>query len=205
MSLAQRLYEGIDLGSRGAVGLITYMRTDSTRVSPVAVEQAREWITGEFGDSYIPKAPRLFGKKNQKSAQEAHEAVRPTDVTLHPQDVAGFLDADAARLYELIWLRFVSSQMSPAVYDTTTVDFDLTGGTGRSYLFRSTGSVVKFQGFTRLYLEATEAGDHRRLDDMDPLPAMETGDVGELLGLDPKQHFTQPPPRFSEASLVKEL
>ena len=205
MSLAQRLYEGVDLGSRGAVGLITYMRTDSTRVSPVAVGQAREWITGEFGDSYVPKAPRLFGKNNQKSAQEAHEAVRPTDVTLHPQDMAGFLDPDAARLYELIWLRFVASQMSPAVYDTTTVDFDLRGGTGRSYLYRSTGSVVKFQGFTRLYQEATEAGDHRRLDDLDPLPAIDTGDTGDLLGLDPKQHFTQPPPRFSEASLVKEL
>jgi DNA topoisomerase-1 len=205
MSLAQRLYEGIELGSRGAVGLITYMRTDSTRVSPAAVGQAREWITSEFGDSYVPAAPRTFGKNNQKGAQEAHEAVRPTDVSLHPQDVAAFLNADEARLYELIWLRFVSGQMSPAVYDTTTLDFDLRGKSGRSYLYRSSGSVVKFDGFTRLYVEATESGDHRRLDDLEPLPPVDKGDTSELLGVDPKQHFTQPPPRFSEASLVKEL
>lgn len=205
MSLAQRLYEGVDLGSRGAVGLITYMRTDSTRVSPVAVEQARGWIGQEFGKDYMAPGPRLFGKNNQKGAQEAHEAIRPTDVTLHPQDVAAFVDDDAARLYELIWLRFVASQMAAAVYDTTTVDFDLQGGSGRIYDFRSTGSVVKFPGFTRLYLEATEAGEHRRLDDLEPLPPLDEGDEAELEGIDPRQHFTQPPPRFSEASLVKEL
>jgi DNA topoisomerase-1 len=205
MSVAQRLYEGVEIGARGTTGLITYMRTDSTRVSPVAVEAARGWIRDEFGDPFVASAPRLWVGNRQKAAQDAHEAVRPTDVTLHPSEAARFLERDAARLYELIWLRFVAGQMSPAVYDTTTLDFDQRGASGRSYLFRATGSVVKFQGFTRLYLEATEAGEHRRLDDLEPLPAMEKGDESELLRLEPRQHFTQPPPRYSEASLVKEL
>src|SRR5690606_14941074 len=118
---------------------------------------------------------------------------------------AQHLDADQARLYELIWLRFVASQMTPAVYDTTTVDFDLTGETRKQYVFRATGSIVKFPGFTRLYVEATEVGDYQRLDDLEPLPELAQGDAAELKSLEPKQHFTQPPPRFSEASLVKEL
>ncbi|MDP2959031.1 MAG: type I DNA topoisomerase [Longimicrobiales bacterium] len=205
MSVAQRLYEGLDVGARGSAGLITYMRTDSTRVSPTAVGQAREWVSGEFGKDYVAAAPQLWGGNQQKGAQEAHEAIRPTDVTLHPSEAARYLEGDQARLYELIWLRFVSGQMAPAVYDTTTVDFDLRGADGRAYLFRATGSVVKFEGFTRLYLEATEAGEHRRLDDLEPLPALDEGDFGELRTLEPRQHFTQPPPRFSEASLVREL
>jgi DNA topoisomerase-1 len=205
MVTAQRLYEGVELGERGPVGLITYMRTDSTRVSPTAVESAREWITGQFGKEYLASSPRLWAGKQQKGAQEAHEAIRPTDPHLEPSDVSRFLESDEARLYELIWLRFVASQMAEAVYDTTTVDFLLRGKGGRSYLFRATGSVVKFQGFTRLYLEATEEGEHRRLDDLEPLPALSEGQVAELLSLEPKQHFTQPPPRYSEASLVKEL
>jgi DNA topoisomerase-1 len=205
MSVAQRLYEGVEIGARGTTGLITYMRTDSTRVSPVAVDAAREWIQGEFGGPFVASAPRLWSGSQQKAAQDAHEAVRPTDVTLHPSEAARYLERDAARLYELIWLRFVAGQMSPAVYDTTTLDFDQRGASGRSYLFRASGSVVKFEGFTRLYLEATEAGEHRRLDDLEPLPAMEKGDESELLRIEPRQHFTQPPPRFSEASLVKEL
>ena len=205
MSNAQRLYEGIELGGRGAVGLITYMRTDSTRVSGEAVNQARTWVTEEFGDEYVPSSPRLWGGKQAKAAQDAHEAIRPTDVSLHPDDMRAFLDHDAARLYEVIWLRFVASQMSPAVHDTTTVDFPLSGASGRAYLFRSTGSIVKFQGFTRLYLEATEAGDHRRLDDLEPLPDLNVGDQASLDGIDPRQHFTQPPPRFSEASLVRDM
>ncbi len=205
MSNAQRLYEGQDLGGRGQVGLITYMRTDSTRVSAGAVEQARDWVKGEFGDEYVPKAPRLYGGKQQAASQDAHEAIRPTDVTIHPSEAARFLEPDQAKLYELIWLRFVAGQMSPAVYDTTTVDFDLEGSSGRRYLFRATGSIVKFQGFTRLYTEATEQGDHRRLDDLEALPNVDEGDVADLQSLEPKQHFTQPPPRFSEASLVKEL
>ena len=205
MTKAQRLYEGVELGGRGAMGLITYMRTDSTRVSGEAVNQARRWVTGEFGDEYVPATPRLWARKQQKGAQEAHEAIRPTDVELHPDEIRPFLEGDAARLYELIWLRFVASQMSPAVHDTTTVDFPLTGASGRGYLFRATGSIVKFQGFTRLYLEATEAGEHRRLDDLEPLPDLNVGDRASLDGIDPRQHFTQPAPRFSEASLVREL
>ena len=205
MSVAQGLYEGLEVGARGTFGLITYMRTDSTRVSPVAVGQARSWIGEEIGKDYLASTPRLWAGKQQKGAQEAHEAIRPSDATLHPSEAARYLESDAARLYELIWLRFVAGQMAPAVYDTTTVDFDLEGRDDRSYLFRATGSVVKFEGFTRLYLEATEAGEHRRLDDLEPLPVLDEGDRGEVRNIEPKQHFTQPLPRFSEASLVKEL
>lgn len=205
MTTAQRLYEGVELPGRGPTGLITYMRTDSTRVAPSAVEAARGWISEEFGKSYIPDAPRMWAGKQAKASQDAHEAVRPTSVSIHPEHLKGIVEPDLVKLYELIWLRFVASQMSSAVYDTTTLDFDLQGTPPVAYQFRATGSVVKFQGFTRLYLEATEAGEHRRLDDLEPLPALEAGDVAALLGIDPKQHFTQPPPRFSEASLVKEL
>ncbi len=205
MSNAQRLYEGQEIGSRGQIGLITYMRTDSTRVSPVAVNQAREWIESEFDEKYIPKAPRLYGGNQQAAAQDAHEAIRPTDVGILPSEAEQYLEPDQAKLYELIWMRFVASQMSPAVYDTTTADFDLEGADGRAYLFRATGSIVKFDGFTRLYLEATEAGDKQRLDDLEPLPELAEGTTAELEKLEPRQHFTQPPPRFSEASLVKEL
>ena len=205
MSNAQRLYEGQAIGPRGQVGLITYMRTDSTRVSPEAVGRAREWIQEEFGDTYIPKSPRLYAGKQQRAAQDAHEAIRPADVTIHPNEAARYLEVDQAKLYQMIWERFVASQMSPAVYDTTTADFDLGSDAGRRYLFRATGSIVKFRGFTRLYLEATEAGERRRLDDLEPLPELAEGDVAALQGVEPKQHFTQPPPRFSEASLVKEL
>jgi DNA topoisomerase-1 len=205
MTTAQRLYEGVEIGSRESSGLITYMRTDSTRVAESAVSQAREWIEREMGKGFVASTPRLYGGKQQKGAQEAHEAIRPTNVHLHPGEARGFLAPDEADLYELIWLRFVASQMAPAVYDTTTVDFDLEGASGRHYLFRATGSVVKFPGYTRLYLEATESGDHRRLDDLEPLPSLEEGDTTALIALQPNQHFTQPPPRFSEASLVKEL
>ena len=208
MSTAQKLYDGIEVGRRGAVGLITYMRTDSTRVAPGAVEAARKWIKAEFGGDYVSPSPRLWSGKQQKAAQDAHEAIRPTDPALHPDEVRPFLEDDTARLYELIWLRFVSGQMAPALYDTTTIEFDLTGEGGprpSEYRFRSTGSILKFQGFTRLYVEATEAGDRRPLDDLEPLPDMDVGDSALVKGIDPAQHFTQPPPRFSEASLVKEL
>ena len=205
MSTAQRLYEGKEIGGRGQIGLITYMRTDSNRVSLESTSQARGWIAQEFGETYIPKSPRLYGGKKQRAAQDAHEAVRPTDPMLHPSEVSSYLAEGEAKLYELIWLRFVASQMSPAVYDTTTVDFKLVGASGRDYLFRSTGSIVKFQGFTRLYLEARESGEHRRLDDLEPLPELAPEDLSETEQIEPRQHFTQPPPRFSEASLVKEL
>ncbi|HEX7052121.1 MAG TPA: type I DNA topoisomerase [Longimicrobiales bacterium] len=216
MRVAQQLYEGVDLGPDGAAGLITYMRTDSTRVAPSAAEAARELIIERFGERYAARGGvRLWGGKQQKGAQEAHEAIRPTDPTRHPDAVRRYLDRDQARLYELIWLRFIAGQMAPAVFDTTTVDFDLRGrggpaaggasGAGRRYLFRATGSILKFDGFTRLYQEAREEGDHRTLDELAPLPELAAGDRCRLIEIVPAQHFTQPPPRYSEASLVKEL
>jgi len=205
MRTAQRLYEGVELGTRGLVGLITYMRTDSTRVSGSAVTEARGWIEEQMGNPFLASSPRLFHGKQQKGAQEAHEAIRPTNALLHPTEAKEFLGPDEAQLYELIWLRFIASQMAPAVYDTTTVDFDQQGKGERGYLFRATGSVVKFPGFTKLYLDTTEKGDHKRLDDLEPLPELTEGDVSFLRELQPNQHFTQPPPRFSEASLVREL
>ena len=205
MRLAQQLYEGIEVGSEGSVGLITYMRTDSTRVAASAAAAARDWAKESFGEKYVPGAPRLWQGKQQKGAQEAHEAIRPTEVVRRPEAVKRFLDRDQARLYELIWLRFVAGQMENALYDTTTVDFDLPGRSGVHYLFRSTGSVLKFDGFTRLYQEAREEGEHRTLDEEAPLPRLDKGDPCKLHNLLPEQHFTQPPPRFTEASLVKEL
>src|SRR5690606_33113918 len=127
MSNAQRLYEGGEVGDRGALGLITYMRTDSTRVAGGAADQARAWIAGGMGKDFVADAPRYWTEKQQKGAQEAHEAIRPTDVTIHPTEAARYLEDDQARLYELIWLRFVASQMAPALYDTTTADFDVRG------------------------------------------------------------------------------
>ncbi|HUE76528.1 MAG TPA: type I DNA topoisomerase, partial [Longimicrobiales bacterium] len=203
MRVAQQLYEGVDVG-RGATGLITYMRTDSTRISGSAAGAARRWLESRFGAPYVPGSPRLWGGRQQKGAQEAHEAIRPTDPALAPDRLKRHLDKDQSRLYELIWLRFMAGQMKPALYDTTTVDFDLAGG-GRRYLFRATGSVLKFDGFTRLYQEAREDGDRRRLGDLAPLPALEEEQPVEVLGIEPNQHFTQPPPRYTEASLVKEL
>jgi DNA topoisomerase I len=203
MRVAQQLYEGVDLQD-GAAGLITYMRTDSTRISPTAAEAARSVLTKRFGPDYLTDGVRLWGGKQQKSAQEAHEAIRPTDPTWTPERVKRYLDKEQFRLYELIWLRFMAGQMKPAVYDTTTIDFDLEAG-GRSYLFRATGSVLKFDGYTRLYQEAREEGDHRTLDDLAPLPDLEETARVDCHRIEPAQHFTQPPPRFTEASLVKEL
>ncbi|MFW6205961.1 MAG: type I DNA topoisomerase [Gemmatimonadota bacterium] len=203
MRVAQRLYEGVDVGG-GAAGLITYMRTDSTRVAGSAAGVARTFLEKRFGSAYVPGRPRLWSGRQQKGAQEAHEAIRPTDPTRTPQVVKRFLKRDEHRLYELIWLRFMAGQMKPAVYDTTTIDFDLEGD-GRRYLFRATGSVMRFDGFTRLYREAREEGDRRSLDDLVPLPELEPGRAADVKGLEPKQHFTEPPSRYTEASLVKEL
>ncbi|MGH7507578.1 MAG: type I DNA topoisomerase, partial [Longimicrobiales bacterium] len=205
MRVAQQLYEGIDIGAEGAVGLITYLRTDSTRVAAEAAEGARDLVRESFGDRYVPKAPRLWTGKQQKGAQEAHEAIRPTDAARRPDRIKSSLDRDQFRLYELIWLRFVAGQMSAAIYDTTTVDFEIIAAGGTRYLFRATGSIVKFDGFTRLYQEAREEGDHRTLDDLMPLPELAQGDACDVERILPAQHFTQPPPRYTEASLVKEL
>jgi DNA topoisomerase-1 len=201
MMLAQRLYEGLTLGKKGTVGLITYMRTDSVRLSDEALDMVREFIPERYGKEYLPTSPNVY--KSKKSAQEAHEAIRVTDVTLEPKAIQEFLEKDQFRLYQLIWSRFVSCQMVPAVLDTT--QFDIVSG---DYLFRSNGSIVKFAGFMKVYVEGTddESAENKDKKDSDrTLPALEKGEVLKLLQILPEQHFTQPPPRFSEATLVKEL
>lgn len=197
MALAQRLYEGIELGEEGPVGLITYMRTDSVRVSSNALEDARAFINNKYGNDYLPERPNTY--KSKKSAQEAHEAIRPTYADKTPDDIKKYLKKDEFGLYELIWKRFVSSQMTNAIYDQTTVDIQ-----AGEAIFRATGSVIKFPGFTILYVESKEEED----DDKDSekiLPPLSENEILDLLKIDPKQHFTQPPPRFTESSLVKEL
>ena len=205
MRLAQDLYEGIDVGGdEGPVGLITYMRTDSSRVSEVSAAAARDWLRAEHGEQYLAQTPQLYpsSKANQ---QDAHEGVRPTDPTRKPDErLAKKLTADQFKLYELIWKRFMASQMSSAVFDTTTVDFDIPAG-GHQYLFRATGSVIKFDGFLKLYREAREEGDSKALEDEQALPFLELDEKVPVKAITPTQHFTEPPPRFSEASLVKEL
>src|SRR6478609_627429 len=212
MRVAQGLYEGVELGAEGAVGLITYMRTDSTRISEVAAQQAPDYLTTLFGAHFLAKGPQLYGKAGQANTQDAHEAVRPTDPTRRPEHVKKFLTPEQFKLYELIWKRFMASQMAPAVFDTTTVDFLIDGNEGRkstleprSYLFRSTGSIVKFEGFLTLYREAHEEGEGRALEDEQALPEVALNEHIPVKEIVPKQHFTEPPARFSEASLVKEL
>ena len=195
MSLAQKLYEGIDLGDEGPVGLITYMRSDSTRVSAEALDAVRTFIGETYGEPYLPQAPNRF--KSPKGAQEAHEAIRPSGVSRRPQDVKKHLSKDELALYDLIWRRFVASQMTPAVFDLTTVDIS-----AGDYLFRATASVLKFPGFTAVYQESRE-GD----EEAPPakLPPLAKGDLLKLRDFDPQQHFTKPPARYTEASLIKEL
>ena len=202
MQLAQALYEGVDLGAEGTQGLITYMRTDSTRVADSAREAAREFIETSFGKEFVG-AQRQF--KMREGAQDAHEAIRPTSVFRTPDAVAGVLKRDELRLYRLIWERFLASQMAPAVFDQTTIDMVI--GT---YTFRSTGSVLKFAGFTRVYEEgrddAAAAADDAAGDGKKPLlPKLVVNEALDLRAIDPKQHFTEPPPRFTEASLVRVL
>jgi len=210
MRVAQDLYEGVELGTEGAVGLITYMRTDSTRVAESAATAARDYLRTLFGKEFLADGMRLYTDAKGKNTQDAHEAVRPTDPTRRPDEVRKHLTPDQFKLYQLVWQRFMASQMAPAVFDTTTLDFDIPAGTQpqigrRSYLFRATGSVVKFQGFLALYREAHEEGEHKALEDEQPLPLIEKGESVPCRGITPSQHFTEPPPRFSEASLVKEL
>ncbi|MBL0388899.1 type I DNA topoisomerase [Tumebacillus sp. ITR2] len=199
MSLAQQLYEGIDIGEEGTVGLITYMRTDSVRISPVAQEEAREYIIESFGADYYPPETRNYNTKS-KGAQEAHEAVRPTSVLRHPDKVKEYLSRDQFRLYKLVWDRFVASQMASAVLDTMTVDI-LAG----DVKFRATGSKIKFPGFMTLYIEGNDEGKEGKDEDEKFLPPLEEGQVLQIPPLDPKQHFTQPPPRYTEARLVKTM
>ncbi len=210
MRLAQQLYEGIELGSEGAVGLITYMRTDSTRVAESAASQARDMVRREFGDDYLPSSARLYGADQKATnTQDAHEAIRPADPSRRPDDIKRYLKDEHYKLYQLIWQRFMASQMANAVFDTTTLDFMLTqdagAGVGERFHFRSTGSVIKFPGFLALYREAREEGEGRALEDEQALPEVELGERVPMRELTPAQHFTEPPPRYSEASLVKEL
>ncbi len=210
MRLAQDLYEGVELGKdEGAVGLITYMRTDSTRVAESAALQARDLVKKQYGEEYLAKGPQLYGSdKKSANTQDAHEGVRPTDPARHPDSVRRFLKEDQFKLYNLIWQRFMASQMAPAIFDTTTLDFAFDGDDKsgvRKFLFRATGSVVKFPGFLALYREAHEEGDHKTLEDEQALPVAVAGDKIPVHEVTPSQHFTEPPPRFSEASLVKEL
>ena len=200
MRTAQDLYEGIELGREGAVGLITYMRTDSPRVADVATAAVRAFIADHYAAAYLPENPNRYGAKRAARAQEAHEAIRPTDVTRRPADVKRYLSEDQYRLYQLIWQRFVASQMTPAVYDTTTLDFDIDG-----YLFRATGSIMVFDGFHVLYTETKEGGEEETFEDLSPVPPLARGDEAAVHAITPNQHFTEPPPRFSEASLIKEL
>ena len=201
MGVAQRLYEGVELGSEGAVGLITYMRTDSTRVSPDAVTAIRGWIKVKLGDAYLPASANVF--KSKKDAQDAHEAIRPANPELHPDDIRKYLSDEQYKLYKLIWQRFAASQMMPAVYDQTTVD--IVAKADKGYDFRVTGSVLKFDGFLKVYEEAKEKKDEDDESLSNKLPALNAGDMLVLKELKPEQHFTEPPPRYNEASLVKEL
>lgn len=196
MMIAQQLYEGIELGPEGSDGLITYMRTDSVRIAQEAQAAAREVIAEKFGTAYLPKTTPVY-KTKTTAAQEAHEAIRPTRVDRHPSEIKAFLSRDQYRLYQLIWSRFIASQMTPAVINVVTVDI-----MSLDYLFRATGSTIKFTGFLEVYQEGK---DEEEGDQEGQLPELTEGETVQLKKLEPKQHFTQPPPRYTEASLIKTL
>jgi len=208
MHLAQQLYEGVELGSDGSVGLITYMRTDSTRVSNDALAAVREHIQTQYGKNYLPDKPNSF--RSKKGAQDAHEAIRPTSLEYSPERLRRYLRRDMFQLYSLIWDRFVASQMVPAVYDQTAFEIPV-----KEAMFRATGQQIKFDGFMKLYTEGRDERaalangedeeDDDSLDLEGVLPNLQKGDVLRLLSMEPRQHFTQPPPRFTQASLIKEL
>ena len=202
MMIAQRLYEGIDLGEEGSVGLITYMRTDSVRVSNDALTEVRAMITDSYGKEFLPETPNVY--KSKKEAQEAHEAIRPTSVARHPDEIKKYLQEDEFKVYKLIWQRFVASQMNPAVFDQTSVDIEAKAAK-ESFTFRVTGSVLKFEGFLKVYEESKEGKDEEDEALKHKLPPLEAGQKLTLKQLNPEQHFTEPPPRYNEASLVKEL
>ncbi len=195
MAVAQQLYEGVDLGKEGTVGLITYMRTDSTRISQIAQEEAKGYIVGKFGQDYAPPQPRNYTKK-KANAQDAHEGIRPTSTMREPDQIKHFLSRDQFKLYKLIWERFVASQMSSAVLDTMTVDI-----AAGDMMFRANGSSIKFPGFIKVYVEGQD--DPTEEDNL--LPPLKPGERLKKESIEPKQHFTQPPPRYTEARLVKTL
>ncbi|MCK4427132.1 MAG: type I DNA topoisomerase, partial [candidate division Zixibacteria bacterium] len=196
MMIAQGLYEGVDLGEKGSVGLITYMRTDSPRIAGIAKMGARDFIENNFGSDYIPSKPKEF--KSKKAAQEAHEAIRPTYVDYTPDQLKGFLTKDQFRLYQLIWNRFIASQMAEAIFDSVVVEIE-----AGKYLFKASSSELLFDGFLKVYQDIKEENSEE--EKKFKLPALKEKDILNLLKLIPKQHFTKPPPRFTEASLIKEL
>jgi DNA topoisomerase I len=199
MQLAQRLYEGVDLGGE-AEGLITYMRTDGVQIVPEAVSAIRKLVTGLYGDRYVPSSPRQYETK-AKNAQEAHEAIRPTDFSKAPDKIGRYLDADGLKLYKLIWQRTLASQASSAEIERTSVDIDVAGTDGKPYGVRATGSVIRFDGFLKIY----EEGVDDAVGEDGALPAMNEGQALDPRGIEAKQHFTEPPPRYSEATLIKKL
>ncbi len=203
MMLAQGLYEGKEIGKEGSVGLITYMRTDSTRVSEDALGEVRGFVSEKYGAHYLPPAPNIY--KTKKDAQDAHEAIRPTSVLRTPESLEGYLAEDELKLYRLIWMRFVASQMMPALFDQTTIDIEANGRSGVEYLFRATGSVQKFDGFLRVYEEGKDVKDEEDEDLKHKLPAVSEGEILKFKEIKPEQHFTEPPPRYTEATLVKKL
>src|SRR3989442_5008213 len=204
MGLAQQLYEGWRLGPEGEVGLITYMRTDSTNVASSAVQEARAYIGERYGREFVPGAPRAYTRK-VKGAQEAHEAIRPTSIRREPDAIRALLTNDQYRLYNLVWQRMVASQMADALFDVTTVDIDSTPSSrGDTYLLRATNTQSRFAGFRQVYEEGRDDGDDEDLG-KNPLPRLSSGDQLDLRQLLPEQHFTEPPPRYTEASLVKAL
>ncbi len=207
MIVAQRLYEGIELGDEGPIGLITYMRTDSTRVANEAIAEVREYINERYGTTLLPTKPTVY--KSKKGAQDAHEAIRPTSAFRDPDSVAPYLDRDEIKLYKLIWNRFVASQMSPAIFDETIIEI-----TCGQYTLRARGSVLKFKGFLAVYEEGKDEDPSKKVsenetptkaDGSKELPQLNEGELLKAIKIKPEQHFTQPPARFTEASLVKEL
>jgi DNA topoisomerase I len=209
MSVAQQLYEGVELGkTEGSQGLITYMRTDSTNVAAVAQEEARQMIAQKYGQEFVPETPPVYTKK-AKNAQEAHEAVRPTNLMREPDAIKGYLTAEQYKLYRLIWQRFVASQMASAQLDNTSVDIkagdEKLAPADKPYLFRATGSVIRFPGFLAVYQESFDEESQDEELSKKALPALTLYEPLNLLQLLPEQHFTQPPPRYTEASLVKAL
>jgi DNA topoisomerase-1 len=203
MMLAQRLYEGIELGKEGSVGLISYMRTDSTRVGDDALKEARQYVAERYGKEFLPESANVY--KSKKDAQDAHEAIRPTSMAYAPELVEKHLAEDEMKLYRLIWNRFVASQMMPALYDQTTIDVSAKGKNGLDYVFRATGSVLKFEGFLKIYQEGKDQTDEEDEELKHRLPAVTEGENLKFRAIKPEQHFTEPPPRYNEATLVKKL
>jgi len=205
MAVAQQLYEGLPIGAEGQVGLITYMRTDSTRVAESALTETRRYIATKYGKEYVPPHPRFFTKK-AKGAQEAHEAIRPTSIDREPASIKAHLTADQAKLYRLVWERMMASQMAAALFDTTSVDIDATvTGAKDTYIFKAAGSVPHFLGFLVLYSEGKDEANGNGEEAKSRLPSLAEGEKLKLLNVTPEQHFTEPPPRYTEATLIKAL